>query len=180
LVGGGTRKMLLRALELLDAPRDEAEVARMNTAIIARYEAHIAVHSALFAGGAAMLDTLAARGVALAVVTNKMEHLARQLLDALGLSSRFFTIIGGDTLGPGRAKPAPDLLHLMALRSGLASPRVAFVGDTTFDTRAAQAAGWPCVVVRFGYCDAPPEDMGGTAIIGHFDELVPALEGLPG
>ena len=51
----------------------------------------------------------------IAVVTNKLEHLAVRLLDALGLRPRLATIIGGDTLGPGRAKPAPDLLHEMLL-----------------------------------------------------------------
>jgi phosphoglycolate phosphatase len=49
----------------------------------------------------------AARGVTLAVATNKREAFARQLLDELGLSPRFATVIGGDTLGPGKASRRP-------------------------------------------------------------------------
>jgi phosphoglycolate phosphatase len=60
--------------------------------------------------------------VKLALVTNKLEHLARRLLGELGLTERFYTIIGGDTLGPGGPSP-PDLLHLMVERSGLTAPR---------------------------------------------------------
>jgi phosphoglycolate phosphatase len=54
--------------------------------------------------------------------------------------------------------------------------RAAYVGDTTYDTRAAAAAGLPCVVVGFGFNDLSPEELNAATVIGHFDELVPALE----
>ena len=125
-----------------------------------------------------MLAALAQRGVKLAIVTNKLERLAVKLFAELGLTDHFYTIIGGDTLGPGRAKPKPDLLHLMVERSGLPSPRAAYVGDTTFDTYAAQAAAIPCVAVSFGFRDRPAQDLGADAVIDHFGELVGALEKL--
>ena len=53
--------------------------------------------------------------------------------------------------------------------------RAAFVGDTTFDTGAARAAGIPCVAVSFGFNDVAPNEMGAQAVISHFDELIPAL-----
>ena len=115
LVGGGARVMLARALTRSGGAVGAAEFETVHGALIAYYSAHIAVHTRLFHGGAAMLDALAARGVVLAVVTNKPETLAHRLLDALGLTPRFATVIGGDTLGPGRAKPAPDpLLEMIA------------------------------------------------------------------
>ncbi len=130
----------------------------------------------LFPGGAAMLDALDARGVRIAVATNKKETMAVRLFEELGLLDRFATVIGGDTLGPGSAKPAPDMLHAMVERCG--GGRAAFVGDTTFDIGAARAAGIPVVAVGFGYHDLPPHELGADAVIGHFDELVPALERL--
>ena len=51
----------------------------------------------------------------------------------------------------------------------------AFVGDSSFDTRAARAAGMPSVAVSFGFNDLPPAELGADAVIDHFDELVPAL-----
>lgn len=176
IVGGGSGRMLGTALELTGGRVGNAEFAGLHQLLLGHYEAHIAVHSRLFAGGEAMLDALAARGVTLAVATNKLEHYARVLLDELGLSSRFKTILGGDSLGPGRGKPAPDLLHEMIARSG--GGRTAYIGDTTYDTLAAKAAGIPCIAVSFGFNDLPVHELRADAVIDHYDELIPALERL--
>ena len=176
LIGGGSRLMLGRALEMTGGPSD-TPMDQLYRHLLDYYEAHIAVHTRLYPGGEAMLEALEARGVRIAVVTNKMEYLAVHLLDTLGLSARLFTIIGGDTLGPGRSKPAPDPLLEMLSRAGAgANTRAAYVGDTTFDTGAARAAGIPCVAVSFGFCDRPPYELGADAVIDHYDELVPTLQ----
>jgi phosphoglycolate phosphatase len=179
LIGGGARRMLTRALTMTGGvPEDE--FAALYRELLRFYEAHLAVHTRLFPGGEAMLDGLAARGVKLAVVTNKFEALAVKVLQELGLAARFCTIIGGDTLGPGRAKPARDQLDEMIARAGgeASEIRAAYVGDTTYDTLAAKAAGLPCVAVSFGFNDLPPQRLGAAAVIDHFDELIPALEKL--
>lgn len=172
LIGGGAKMMLDRALAATGGP-DGIDRDGLHRELIAFYSANIAVHTRLFPGGEAMLDALDEHGVKIALVTNKLESLARTLLEELGLTKRFATIIGGDTLGPGRGKPAPDLLHLMLERLG--EGRAAYVGDTTYDTGAARAAGLPCVAVSFGFNDVPVDELGADAVIGHFDELVPAL-----
>lgn len=169
LIGGGARLMLERALALTGGDAGIDQDALFD-ALLAYYEANIAVHTALYPGGAAMLDALQERGVKLAVVTNKREHFTRKLFDALGLTSRFDCIIGA---GRYPLKPAPDALHAMVAACG--GGRTAFVGDTTFDTRAARTAGLPCVAVDFGFNDAPPHELGADAVISHFDQLVPAL-----
>jgi phosphoglycolate phosphatase len=174
LVGGGARLMLERALTVTGGI-PEAEFPRLYQELLRFYEDNIAVHTRLYPGGAAMLDGLAERGVKLAVVTNKLESLAVKLFAELALTNHFFAIIGGDTLGPGRGKPKPDLIEEMLRRGG--SRRAAYVGDTTFDTGAARAAGLPCVAVSFGFNDLPMDELGATAVINHFDELIPALEG---
>lgn len=174
-IGGGARQMLGRALAESGGPGD-LDLRALHGAFIEFYSANIAVHTRLFPGGEAMLDALAVRGVKVALVTNKLESLARKLLGDLGLTERFATIIGGDTLGHGRQKPQPDLLHLMVERLG--GGPAAYVGDTTFDTGAARAAGLPCVAVRFGFNDLPVEQLGADTVIDHFDDLVPALIGL--
>jgi phosphoglycolate phosphatase len=56
--------------------------------------------------------------------------------------------------------------------------RFAMVGDSSFDVRAARAAEVPVIVLAGGYHDEPPEALGADALIGGFDELVAALEGL--
>ncbi|WP_295527032.1 HAD family hydrolase [Novosphingobium sp. Chol11] len=174
-IGGGTGQMLRGALTA-SGGFEEADIPAWQDQMIAYYKQNIARHTRLFPGGEAMLDALAARGVTLAVATNKREALAMQLFEELGLASRFATIIGGDTLGLDKAKPAPDMLHEMVARCG--GGRAAFVGDTTFDVGAARAAQMPVIAVRFGFCDLPPDRLGANRVIDHFDELIPALEAL--
>lgn len=172
LVGGGAKRMLERALDLTGGI-DQAAFEPLYRELLAFYTANIAVHSRLYPGGEAMLDDLASHGVKLAVVTNKIESLARRLLDELDLTSRFAAIVGGDTLGPGRAKPAPDMIDEMVARLG--GGRAAFVGDTTYDIGAARAAGVPSVAVSFGFNDKPAHELGAEAVIDHCAELIPTL-----
>lgn len=179
LVGGGARLMLERALALTGGvPASGCD--RLHDELLAFYGANIAVHTRSFPGALAMLDGLAAHGVKLAVVTNKVEGLANKLLAELGLTDRFFTMIGGDTLGTERRKPKPDMLEEMVRRARKtgARGRAAYVGDSSFDTRAARAAGVPCVVCSFGFNDLPPDELGANAVIDHFDQLVGVLEKL--
>lgn len=174
-IGGGSAQMLHNALNA-SGGMDGIDFPALQERLLGYYAENIAQHTALFPGGEAMMDALAARGVHLAIATNKREDLARRLFDEMGLTPRFATIIGGNTLGPGRAKPAPDMLHEMVARCG--GGAAAFVGDTTFDVGAARAASVPVVAVRFGFNDLPADELGADAVIDHFDELVPALENL--
>lgn len=174
-IGAGSAKLLRDALEASGGTAG-IDLADLQERLLDFYAENIAHHTALFPGGEAMLDALAARGVRLAVATNKREDMARRLFDEMGLTSRFASIIGGDTLGPGTAKPAPDMLHAMVNQCG--GGRAAFVGDTTFDVGAARAAGLPVIAVRFGFWDIPPDELGADAVIDHFDDLIAALEGL--
>ena len=173
LIGGGSRLMLRRALALTGG--DEGlDVEALYAPLLAFYADNIAVHTALYPGGAAMLDALDDACVAIAMVTNKPQPLAEKLLGELGLLHRFACVIGGG--GGFPLKPAPDALHAMVARAG--GGAAAYVGDTTFDTHAARAAGLPCVAVSFGFNDLPVHDLGADAVIDHFDALIPALSGL--
>jgi phosphoglycolate phosphatase len=176
VIGGGTRAMLTRALERTGGTVAEDTFHQLYLDLIDHYERHTSQHSAPYPGCLAALDELEARGCRLAVVTNKQEHLARKLLDELGLSHRFDAILGGDTLGPGRSKPSRDMLDEAKRRCG--GTRFAMVGDSSFDVRAARAAGAPVVVLTGGYHDGPPETLGADALIDGFDELVAALASL--
>lgn len=188
MIGGGSRHMLAQGMAATGGCT-EAELDVLQRRLLDYYEANIAVHTAPFSGALDALDELARLGVALAVVTNKYERLARRVLDMLGLSGRFRTVIGGDTLGPGRAKPAPDPILAMIERCGGGTPqsdglreprggRAAFVGDTAYDIRAGQAAGAVTVAVSFGFLQQPVETLGADVVIDSYAELVPALERL--
>jgi len=175
-IGRGARRMLERAL-CEAGVQDEDLLDELLPIMLDHYAANIAVHTQPYPGLAEAMDRLAERGVRLAICTNKREALARSLLDQLRLTSRFAAIIGGDTLGPNRLKPLPDLLLEMVARAG--GGRTIFLGDTDNDTRAAQAAGIPSIAVSFGFVPCTAEELGADAGIDHYDELVPLLESWP-
>ncbi|MEO6040626.1 MAG: HAD hydrolase-like protein [Croceibacterium sp.] len=176
LIGGGARKMLERGLDETGGPLTSAEFEQAFAALMEHYEAHIADHTVPYPGCLEALDALRRRGCKLAVVTNKSEAMTRKLLGALGMTARFEALVGGDTLGPGRAKPAPDMIVEAIARCGGGS--FAMVGDSSYDTGAAMAASVPSVVLSFGYNDRPASELGADAVIDHYDQLVTTLEAL--
>jgi phosphoglycolate phosphatase len=176
LIGGGARRMLERAMEVTGGPLPDAELEAAFGELLVHYEAHIADHTVPYPGCLDALDALLERGCKLAVITNKIEVYSRKLLDALDMTSRFAVILGGDTLGPGRAKPAPDMIDTAILMCG--GGAFAMVGDSTYDVRAARNARVPVVALSFGYNDLPAAELGADAVIDRYDELIGTLEGL--
>jgi phosphoglycolate phosphatase len=173
MVGHGARALLTKGLAATGEMT--AELVEQGFPIfLAYYEAHIADRTRAFPGLETAMDELAARGVKLAVCTNKLEGLSRELIDALGWSNRFAAIVGGDTLPVRKPDPAPLFEAIKRAGGGPA----AFIGDSITDTDTARNARIPCVAVSFGFSDRPPEQLGADRLIDHFDELVGALEWL--
>jgi phosphoglycolate phosphatase len=180
LIGGGAKIMLARAVEA-QGGLPEDEFRRLYKAMLAFYEENNAVHTVPYPGVREVLADLAARGIRMAVVTNKFEAFARNVLGALDLIDAFEAVIGGDSLGKGEdgqflAKPHPaPVLKARAVTGG---GSFAFLGDSTYDVRAAKAAGVPVIAAAYGYCDRPPHKLGADAVIDSFEGLIPALAAL--
>lgn len=175
MIGRGTRHMLERGLEATGgfAP---ADLEQGYAALLCFYEANIAHATRPFPGLVESMDVLEAKGVRLAIVTNKLERLAAKLVSELALDHRFAAVIGGDTMGPGNAKPSSVPIEEMIRRCG--GGRAAFVGDSILDIQAAHAAGIPAVAVRFGFLMQPVEELNADAVINEFSQLVPTLREL--
>lgn len=168
LVGRGAKVMLEQGLGRTGG-MDESLLKAAYPVLLDFYERNICVHTHAFDGMETALDRLSDKGVTLAVVTNKFERFAVKLLNEVGLAPRFATIIGGDTMGPGKAKPDAAPIHEMIARCG--GGRAAFVGDSTADTGAARNAGIPSIGVGFGFLNGTLADLAADATIDHFDEL---------
>ncbi len=173
LIGGGAKLMLAKAIDEQGGLAEE-EFRKLYKQMLAYYGQHCAVWTAPFPHASEVLAVLHGRGVALAVVTNKFEGFARDILTQLGLIDCFDALIGGDTLGKGRAKPAADPILEARVRCG--GRHMAYVGDSSWDVMAARAAGVPVVVAGYGFNDRPAQELGGDAVIDSLSELVPLLE----
>jgi len=173
MIGHGTRALLHRGLAAT-GDVDEALVAQGYPRLMRYYEDHICDLTRAYPGLEAAMDALAARGVALALCTNKPERVTRLLVDALGWQHRFAAIVGGDTLSVAKPDPAP--LQLAIARAG--GLPAAFVGDSIVDMQTARAAGVPGIAVSFGFADRPVDQLGASATIDDFGELPGLLERL--
>ncbi len=117
MIGAGAKIMLERTLAATGGCSDE-EFRRLYKLLLGYYEAHIAVESRPFPGAVEAIEALRAMGVKTAIVTNKFEGLAEKLMTELGLRDRFDTLIGGDTMGKGFAKPHRAPIDEMIRRLG--------------------------------------------------------------
>ena len=113
------------------------------------YEAHIAVHSRPFPGVVETLTSLRDAGHRMAVCTNKMQHFADKVLNALELGAFFETVVGGGATG--FYKPDPEHLDAVLERLGLGPETAVMVGDSINDVAAAKALDMAAVVVTYGY-----------------------------
>ena len=173
LVGHGAKALLRKGLAATgEAPEELVEQG--FPVFIDYYGRNICEGTRAYPDVEAALDRLVAQGIAVAMCTNKPEGLTHRLLDALGWSSRFEVIVGGDTLPVKKPDPAP--LHEAIARAG--GGRAAFVGDSITDADTARAARIPFVAVSFGFSDRPIEALGADAVIDSYADLPEALAGL--
>lgn len=112
-----------------------AELDRFYIEHFPRYAEHVWVNPE----ARALLETLGARGLGRAVVTNTVSPLAATLLEAARLSDCFECLACADLVP--RSKPAPDLVLYALERLGVAAGEALMVGDSRYDKGAAGAAG---------------------------------------
>jgi phosphoglycolate phosphatase len=174
MIGDGVARLVERALAARHCEQaDPAEAARI---FMSHYESHATSLTTAFPGAAEALRTLRARGIALAVCTNKPARISAAILAKLGLARYFARVIGGDSL-PFH-KPDPRVL-LALLEAFVAAPQSALlVGDSEVDAAAAQAASVPFVLMKHGYRRGPAEAIPCVAALEKFAEL-PALVAAP-
>ncbi|MEO8716573.1 MAG: HAD family hydrolase [Acetobacteraceae bacterium] len=173
MVGDGVGRLIERAFASRGRPMEAATVSVYT----ADYAANSVVATRLYPGVATTLEALRAGSWRLAVCTNKLEGLARGLLEALGIGGFFAAIGGGDSF-PARK---PDPAHLLAtLRAAGGEPgRAVMAGDHRNDVLGAHGAGMACVFAAWGY---GTEEMGAEAdaVAARFTDLPAILDRLMG
>jgi phosphoglycolate phosphatase len=97
------------------------------------------------------LDILTVGGALLAVCSNKPQQLCVKVLRDTGILRFFRAVVGGDAI----AKPKPHPEHLFAAIAALGSSCAdsIYIGDSSVDFLASQAAGVPFLLATYGYAD---------------------------
>jgi len=158
LASSGARGMLRGAFELSPMHPDY-EAHRIE--FLAEYEAALMHETRAFGGVPALLQTLEARGLPWAVVTNKAERLTWPIVRQIDWLSRAGAVVCGDTTPHPKPHPAP--MQEAARRLGVAASRCLVVGDDRRDIESGQAAGMLTAVAVYGYLgDHPDPDAWGA------------------
>jgi len=137
------------------------------------YATHIADRTTLYPGVIDGLEAFKSRGLSLSVVTNKWTTNSKTLLDHFKLSQYFDHVVCGDTLTTN--KPDPGMMFYSAGNHGVHPGEMLMIGDSGNDSRAAQAAGSPVVLMTYGYSEGEHlPDLQANAIVSTFTDI-PAL-----
>jgi len=126
--------------------------AREIEALIATYRAHNhAHHDAMvtaFPGAVEAVRSLKERGVAIAIVTSKLNAGARRGLACVGFGDLFDVIVGADDVEVHKPDPAPVVAALARL--GRSAETAVMVGDSPHDLASGRAAGTRTAAVAWG------------------------------
>lgn len=146
--------------------------------LLQAYGEAIDVHTVLYEGAMAAVDTLRATGHAVGICTNKPAALAEDLMQKLGVRGAFGSLIGADTLPVRKPDPAPFFAAVQ--QAGGLSAQSCLVGDTETDRKTARAAGVPSILVTFGPGADDVRALKPEATLDHFRDLPALVERLLG
>jgi HAD superfamily hydrolase (TIGR01509 family) len=125
---------------------DDDEAEAIDRLAGERFDEHNHAPAPLL-GARAALDRLDEEGVTWAIATSSRTEQVAASLGALALP-RVPRVVDGSRVA--HAKPAPDLLLLAASELGVEPGEAWYVGDSTWDMRAAVAAGMRPIGVLAG------------------------------
>ena len=115
----------------------------------ALYAENTSNRSCLYDGVSEALDFLTTTGVKIGCVTNKASEFTLPILQDLGISDYFETVLCGDMVE--RKKPDPMPLLLSAEKLGVSAKASMMLGDSMSDVKAARAAGFSIICMSYGY-----------------------------
>ncbi len=146
-VGNGIAKLFERALPA-EARTDE-NIARMRTCFLPYYNEHNADDTTPYEGVVELLSYLSARGIRLAVASNKYQAATEKLVAHYFPHIPFVAVLGQREGVP--VKPDPAIVHEILAVAGVSARDTLYIGDSGVDMRTAQAAGVESVGVTWGF-----------------------------
>jgi phosphoglycolate phosphatase len=166
VVGNGAANQIRKSL-----PEDAQDFDEVLAFYRAHYRAHCNEATRPYPGILEALDALKARGIRMAVVSNKPDPATKALCQA-HFGGRLDLVLG-ECEGI-RRKPAPDsVLRALELLGGSAP---VYIGDSEVDVATARNAGMDCICVGWGF--RPEEtlrDAGAAIIVPDTDALMTIL-----
>jgi phosphoglycolate phosphatase len=172
LVGEGVGRLVERAIP---TGRQDLHAAVLED-LRAHYTEHMLDRSAPYPGIPELLDEIVARGLPMAILSNKPEPATRWMVDRL-FSAWPFAHVEGERPGIPH-KPDPRPAAEIARLLGVEPARVLYLGDTRTDMETAVAAGMFGVGALWGFRDeAELRAHGASEVVEHPRDVIPLIEG---
>ena len=125
-----------------------------------------------------MLQALKARGIALAVVTNKPDPHAKKMIRLLFGEGTLFSRVQGQC-ADYPVKPDPTMLDVVRESLGFSREETLYLGDMDVDVQFAKNAGLTCVGCGWGYRGEKfLREAGAEHVISHPLELLEIIDSL--
>lgn len=161
-VGNGIHKLIERAMPELGAEHPKFQV--VLDSFVAHYGEHSKDHTKPYDGIIDVLDKLTARGVKIAIVSNKIDFAVKALSkDYFG--DRMLSAVGDDP--SRRKKPAPDSVLEAMRQMGVSPDETIYIGDSDVDVITARNAGIPCIAVTWGFRSEESLIEAGAQYVAH-------------
>jgi phosphoglycolate phosphatase len=149
-VGRGIANLVKRSLAgSLEVADDSPPPADALDSFRRHYARENGRQTQAYPGVVAGLEALKAKGVPMAVITNKASAFTLPLLELTGLAGYFDVVVSGDLLP--RPKPDPMALVWACGRLGVSPADTLFIGDSVNDFLAARAASCRVFLLPYGY-----------------------------
>ena len=176
MVGDSAGALVARAFAATGGP-PAAPLESVLADFLADYEPNSSVSTRPWPGVPETLAALRARGLDLAVCTNKPARATARVLERLDLARHFDLVLCADEVPAMK----PDPAHVVAIldRLGVPAAAAAMVGDHHNDVAAARGAGVRAVALSFGYAPEGAHALGADLVVDDFRDLPRAL-GLAG
>ena len=175
-VGDGALKMIERALP--EDARQQENLLRLRETFLEHYSIHSQDKTAAYDGVIELVDRLREMGMKTAVVTNKPDSAAQQIVATL-LGDRFDAVLGQRDGIP--TKPAPDMPLYVMSKLGVTPDECLFVGDSGVDILTGAGCGAHPVGVLWGFRDEKElRENGAQDIISRPSELLEVIDRLNG
>lgn len=174
MVGAGVPELVRRGLSAHGV--DAEDIEPFVRELVERYSAQPAARTRLYEGARNLIAGLAARGVKLGICTNKPQAITQQVLSELGIAGYFGAAIGITPDLP--RKPHPAMLRAVLDRLGVPAFEAVMIGDSGLDVGTARGLGVPIIVLRSGYGQELPEELGADAVIDSVVDVTRAIDAL--
>jgi phosphoglycolate phosphatase len=171
-IGNGVKMLITRAL-----PEDKRHEPLIHTCMeefAHAYAKNWNKETALYPGISEMLDLVQARGLALAILSNKPQEFTQYCVEEFLSAWRFAAVLGQQDSIP--LKPDPTGALMIAHQIGAAPASFLYLGDSGADMQTARAAGMRPVGVLWGFRSlAELTASGADVVLHHPSEVVELL-----